>query len=151
MKVTENTSLCVFNHWNPATVLSDITGNAPGRVAIGNVNQEASWTDYSATSTITGWGSFTSKEIYTKKIGDKVFVQFRIVGTSNATSASFTLPYQANSNPLYSEISVTYSDNGSTLALGRGYLQGGTSTLNVGISFTNSGTKQISGQFFYEA
>jgi len=35
---------------------------------------EGVWTDYSATSTIVGWSSFTTKEIYTKKIGNKKII-----------------------------------------------------------------------------
>jgi len=50
------------------------------------------WTDYSSTSTITGWSSFTVQKIYYKKVGDLGVVEFLISGTSNAATASFTLP-----------------------------------------------------------
>src|SRR5205814_10418940 len=60
------------------------------------------WMDYSATSTIVVWTSFTSKLIFYKKIGKDVFVQFELTGTSNATTSTFTLPFtMANSVDLY--------------------------------------------------
>ena len=40
------------------------------------------WTDYSATSTIVGWSSYTTKSIFYKKIGKLVFVQFVISGVA---------------------------------------------------------------------
>ena len=56
------------------------------------------WTDYSATSTIVGWTSYTTKEIWYKKIGKIVFVTFHIAGTSDDTVANFTVPFSNNAD-----------------------------------------------------
>lgn len=54
------------------------------------------WQDYSATSTIVGWSSFTVKRIEYVIIGDTAIVEFDLRGTSNATTASFTLPFNCD-------------------------------------------------------
>lgn len=51
------------------------------------------WTPYQDDSIIVGWASYTTKEIRYTKIGDLVFVQFEIRGTSDNTIATMTLPY----------------------------------------------------------
>ena len=116
------------------------------------------WTDYSATSTVTGWSSFTIKKIYYKKLGNLVFVCFDIEGTSNSTSAYFTLPHTSvNSSVNFGGCLVTGVDNGSGLTVAcRLILEGNSSTvytytnMNNG-TWTNSGTKRIGGSFWYEA
>jgi len=49
-------------------------------------------TDYSASSTIVGWSSFTVKKLYYKKIGKMYFIYIDLRGTSNSTSTNFTMP-----------------------------------------------------------
>jgi len=114
------------------------------------------WTDYSATSTIVGWSSFTVKIIRYKKVGKLVFVAYRIVGTSDSTYASFTLPY-TNSAEGVGTITTVYgldngtaltspgvcilSPSGSTVTLYKTWAAGG---------WTNSGTKNANGQFWFE-
>lgn len=55
-----------------------------------------SWIDYSSTSTIVGWASVPAptKQIFYKIIDNNktLLINFAIGGTSNSTSASFTLP-----------------------------------------------------------
>ena len=48
--------------------------------------------DYSATSTVVGWTTFTQKTIRYSVIGKLLIVEYFISGTSNATTTSFTLP-----------------------------------------------------------
>lgn len=116
--------------------------------------EEGVWADYSAVSTIVGWSSFTTKLIYTKKIGKTVFVVFNLSGTSNATSISFTLPYVLN---FPSTIQVAWgngANNGTTLSSGgRFYMSGSTvvalSDMASG-AWTSTGVKTTIGQFFYE-
>jgi len=120
-------------------------------VADGDIYTVA-WTDYSGTSTIDGWSSYTTKEIEYKKIGDMVFVSFRIVGTSDETFATFTLPHaEAQSgNP----INTILTQDDSTWAIGYISVGGSTATCyqdSASGGFTASGTKGIYGQFFYEA
>lgn len=155
MQVTANTFYNVFNHWNPAMKMSDITGNALGRVALGNINEEISWVDYSGTSTITGWSAYTTKLIFYKKIGQTVFVTFQIEGTSNTTTAFFTVPV-AEANTVQTNVCVYGIDNGTVIAngsLARMEVDASTITCYKGMAggpWTNSGTKVVSGQLVYQ-
>ena len=113
------------------------------------------WADYSASSTIVGWTSISSKSIYTKKVGKTVFVQFSIGGTSNSTSTTFTLPYTKSSD--ISQIFMflaTDNSQSSIVAYGAVGSNSATVTLNkdtAGDAWTASGTKSIYGQFWYQA
>lgn len=112
------------------------------------------WTDYSGTSTITGFSSRSVTELRYKKIGHLVFVSYRIIGTSNSTSFSFTLPY-ANGGLANTHGAGQSEDNGVFLSTAIGQVGSGSSTLSFfkdagGGSWTNSGEKRASAQFFYE-
>jgi hypothetical protein len=128
------------------------------KTAIGTIPVKATetdWTDYSATSTIVGWASFTDKQIYTKKIGNTVFVSFRIEGTSNETSTSFTLPYTSSNTVRINGCAVTADAGAFTTTGGRIYFDGNSTTVTLskdmaGAAWTNSGTKIIVGQLFYD-
>ena len=112
-----------------------------------NLLDPTDWVDYSATSTVVGWSSFTTKIIKYRVIGKQVFYIVNIVGTSNSTTASFTLAHTT----------VNQTDN-----VGFGVNNGGGvnclaeiapvsnictlySNLNI---FTASGTKSAWVQFF---
>ena len=107
-------------------------------------------TDYSAISTIVGWSSFTTKEIFYKRVGGLVFVWFYIYGTSDSTSVTFTLPVATQlGNPWYSCIS---QDNGGSLVSAIFSMTGSTVSVSKdanGGSWTNSGVKRCSGFFCY--
>lgn len=114
--------------------------------------EETGLTDYSATSTIVGWSSFTTKEISTKKIGTNVFVQFRIAGTSNSAAATFTLPY--TNGPLLSGGSCDGLDSTSTIVPAMVQIAASSATITaypsiLAGSWTASGTKVIYGQLWY--
>lgn len=125
---------------------------------IPTVNIEtAAWTNYFSTSTITGWSATPTGYIYYKKIGKTVFVIFSILGTSNSTGATFTVPYVIAT--VVQGITCGYTrDNGTATTTG-GVISivtnGSTITLYKDMSglnsWTNSGTKEIIGQFWYEA
>ena len=51
------------------------------------------WIDFSEQSTIVGWSTFTQKTIRYKVVGKMVFLQVQIVGTSNSTTTSISLPF----------------------------------------------------------
>ena len=117
------------------------------------------WTDYSDTTTLVGWSSTTTKQLHYKKVGRLVFVLFRIIGTSNATTATATLPYTAFNDPnnFYNFIhAMTVQDNSVTLTTpGRARIGEGTATLTFDLDFagggwTASGTKEVVGQILYE-
>ncbi len=119
------------------------------------------WTDYTATSTITGWASFTAgrKFVMYKRVGKTVFVAFHLEGTSNATGVSFTLPLTAvtvGSVFAFGALLPVARDNGAVVST-YAYcaLDNNSATVNcyassAGGAWTNSGTKIVSGQFWYE-
>jgi hypothetical protein len=124
-------------------------------IADSGLASETAWTDYSAVSTVTGWASFTDKIIRIKTIGDVVFVDAYILGTSNATSASFTIPHTASSQGSTKIYPVFGVDNGVTLGTpARATLNASSSTVTVtkdmaGATWTSSGTKHIIVSFFF--
>jgi hypothetical protein len=116
---------------------------------------EGSLTDYSGTSTVTGWGSFSTKSIYYRQIGHIMHVVFSLAGTSNATSASFTVPTASASNPGVYDVAFRAENNGSFgTAPGLLEMNSSSSTVNLykdltGATWTASGTKACSGEFYY--
>ena len=117
---------------------------------------ETTWTDYSATSTVVGWSSFTTKLIYTKKIGKTVIVTFYLGGTSNATGVTFTLPYtSANTTVAFGGALEVAQDNGSNLTTAcRMTLPANSATVTcykdmIGAAWTNSNEKTVRGTLIY--
>lgn len=114
------------------------------------------FTDYSSTSVLTGWSSTTTKEIWYKKVGNLVFVNFEISGTSDAVSARFTLPYTCNTY-ISSYSKITGVDNGSDAPQARALVASSQSYIDIHNSslgangWTSSGIKTVIGQIFYEA
>lgn len=117
------------------------------------------WIDFSEQSTIVGWSSYTVKRYRYKVVGNIVYVNIGIDGTSNSTSTNFTLPIVPKANTS-APITVTV-DNGNPTLSGRFSLLSNTlsvdcqrpssSSILIPIStWTASGQKQINGQFFYE-
>lgn len=117
------------------------------------------WTDYSATSTVTGWAGGVSTKIFYKKLGRLVFVAFQIQGTSNSTAATFTVPFArpANAYDLSFAMAGFIQDNSADVTTNAyGTIASGASTVVLGrfagsTTWTGSGTKRVSGQFWYEA
>ena len=115
---------------------------------------ETAWTDYSASTTLVGWSSTTIKKVFYRVEGKKIFFIFYIGGTSNATSASFTLP-----NSIVDligggsgwTIHIAAQDNGSNSIAANALIGGGSPTITlypsyVGSLWTASGTKSVSGE-----
>lgn len=116
---------------------------------------DSGWIDYSATSTIVGWSSFTTKEIYYRIIGKQIFVHFFLSGTSNTTTATFTLPNNNVSTFAIYNLSVLITDNGaSSNTPGRASTAISSNITTIlrdrnATLFTASGIKTCVGQFFY--
>ena len=131
------------------TKLNDIITNV-------NLLDPTDWVDYSATSTIVGWSSFTVKQIWYRKIGKQVFCYFSLSGTSNATNATFTLPDNNNATITSITLSAQITDNGtSSNTPGRIITTTSSNVITInrdriGTAFTNTGTKACNGQFFYQ-
>lgn len=120
-----------------------------------NLLDPTDWIDYSATSTVVGWSSFTAKLIKYRIVGKQMFVNFTIQGTSNSATTTFTLP----NNSVFGNSTIAFAltvDNGVTQSpSGRFSVASNSNTVTIvkdtiGNSFTASGTKQVFGQFFIE-
>jgi hypothetical protein len=109
--------------------------------------------DYSGTSTVVGWSSTTVKEITYKVIDDLVMVTVAIDGTSNATTSSCTLPFNA-SKLMYVKNSF-YRNNGTTATTtGLVTIESGSNVLNFfnGNTINNwtaSANKFVYAEIFY--
>jgi hypothetical protein len=140
---------------DPDEIVADGDIRAGGDLSATGDIRTIAWADYSATSTIVGWSSYTIKKIFYKKVGKLVFVEFYIDGTSNVNTATFTVPYTVisslNNLPFY----IRARNNGVWQAAGMGWLAGGSATVTLyttqsGNNWTASGTKTIAGQFWYQ-
>lgn len=114
---------------------------------------EGAWTDYSSSSTVVGWSSLSTKEIFYKQTGKVVHVIYNLQGTSNANNVTFTLPLAAVATPTINAWATWASDN-STNTIGYGTLAGGASTVTINkdpaaTAWNTSGSKYAIGEFFY--
>lgn len=116
-----------------------------------NLLDPTDWIDYSATSTIVGWSSFTTKIIRYRVIGKQVFFNVDLNGTSNSISTSFTLPYNSNTITV---INPNWSTNNGATQLGYFITTVNTNIctgyINFSTTWTATGTKRMIGQFFIE-
>jgi hypothetical protein len=130
------------------------SGGSPGTWKPFGVVDLEDWTDYSSTSTIVGWSSYTTQEIWYRVIGDFCFVRFLLNGTSDSTTTTFTLPYNNSADLNVREI-IRITDSGSAAV---GMLQVNTSSgtvtfypdLSFSSTWTASGSKSVAGSFFYK-
>lgn len=109
------------------------------------------WIDYSATSTIVGWSSFTIKQLRYQVAHKRVYVNFYLTGTSNSTSLTFTLP---TASPIEIMNVCRIIDNG-TSGVGRFFMNASSNTVTVnsdvaGAAWTASNQKFCAATFFYE-
>jgi hypothetical protein len=129
-----------------------ITDNYVSLYSTGEINT-IPWNNYYSSSTVVGWSSMTTSNIYYKKVGNLVFVNFNLAGTSDTTTVTFTLPFSpaTGGDP---NVLIRVRDNGTwqTVA-GWARLSGSTVTVyknaNSG-AWTGSGGKTVQGQFWYE-
>jgi hypothetical protein len=140
-------------------VVTDLTviGQVVGSLVVSGDLYTVPWTDYSASSTVTGWSSFNAKQILCKRVGKLVFVQFFLHGTSDNTIARFTVPYVSGAIPSYTQVMIKVMDNGVTLpAPGLLHMPGSGSLVHLykdvpSNPWTAGGDKLVIGEFFYEA
>ena len=125
----------------------------------GGLAAETAWTDYSATSTITGFSAYNYKLIEYKKIGSLVLVHYILQGTSDNTATSFTVPQtargQAGVAMYQGNPPIVATDNSTAIATAvRAYIADNTSTIvfnttQSGGAWTASGTKAVAGLFIF--
>lgn len=152
------------NLWQSTNILTAIgaaSGSTSGYLTSTNWNtfnnklDDNSWVDYSSLSTITGWSSFTTKELRYRVAGKQVFVHYYIQGTSNSTATSFTLPHTTSAflheNPNRSLNNGVGYHGFATIAASSStaILYYWSTATNYTLTWTASGTKIIVGQLFY--
>jgi hypothetical protein len=136
----------------------DVTGstayvNLADTVVINDDIYTDVWQSFTGTYNAVGWSSFTSEIAEYKRVGNLVFVNFDIRGTSNSTGTQFTVPY-TNEMGANATIVLLVQDNGSILHGQSEIAPGGDlirfwKDLAFG-QWTASGAKRVSGQIFYE-
>jgi len=115
-----------------------------------------SWIDYSATSTIVGWSSFTSKFIFYKIIDNYCFVDFYISGTSNTTTINFTLPFNNTSSfATFAPSGYSANNNVNNSAPSRLTIENASNVVNcykdmAFLNWTASSIKAIAGQISFK-
>lgn len=143
-----------LNTGNGANELYPMDQDVRTTASVDFANIGSSLVNYSNTSTVTGWSSTTTKNIYYKKTGKLINVWFAISGTSNSTSTTFTLPYSVSSGTGTFFLTRQMNNSGS-YEVGTGFMSGSnmyarnTITAPTNASWTASGTKYIEGQFSY--
>jgi hypothetical protein len=114
--------------------------------------QIPNWVSYATGTTLVGFASTTTRVINYIQIGKLAIIQFNIIGTSNASNFTFTLPF---STPATSGVqsAIHHGVNGTTTQIQvTSYVTAGSSTvtlyngLNVTAGlWTASGTKRVEG------
>ena len=149
--------------WENKTIIQDsitdgVTTVAPSQNAVFDAlalkTDKTDLVDYSATSTIIGWSSFTQKKIFYKILDDVMIVYFNLEGTSNASNISFTIPQNASE---FSFLLSAYIINNGLASNNPGRI-GSASGSNVvtiqrdgqNTAFTASGVKRCSGQILIQ-
>ncbi len=134
------------------TAGSDITVVQPATADISDI---IGWTDYSSTSTVSGWSSLTHKSIFVFKIGKLSIWNFFFDGTSNAAAHSFTISVTTPNT----DAGVCHNQiNGydGSFATGKADLPKNSSTVslykdNANTNFASSGEVQIIGQLMVQS
>jgi hypothetical protein len=107
-------------------------------------------TDITSSCTIVGWSSFTTSVVTQIDLGNAYLINVYISGTSNIGTASVQLPYTSSINCGNYSYAIS---NGSGVN-GRVIIAAGSDTIDwraaaSGTSFAATGTKLISGQFWF--
>lgn len=140
---------------NPAWSQIDLSNGVTGVLPSANGGSSA-WVDYSATTTVTGFSSTTTTRVWYQVNYKAVTVFFFIIGTSNATTFTFTLPNAHTSNYNGTYIGSFSRNNGITLTTPPGIFMSASSTTVdlyrdiAQTAWTNSGDKRCAGSFTYQ-
>lgn len=137
---------------NNGEAMSSVRSKLNNVITEVNLLDPTDWIDYSETSTIEGWSSFTTKTIRYRIIGKQMFFEVFLLGTSNSTSATFTLP---NNNININNNYIPKIINNGVVGIGLSDISANSNSFttyssSLGNIFTNSGTKLVSFQGFIE-
>lgn len=115
------------------------------------------WTSYGGSSTVDGWSSRSYTNIYYKKIGNFMFVNFSISGQSDDTIVTFTLPTSYTGATIGTTFTFRAYDNSGTYTIGVGEIAASGYTVQLWKDpqkndWTGGNTvKAVFGSFTYEA
>jgi hypothetical protein len=122
--------------------------------ATSDLSDVTAWTDYSATSTIVGFTTYSVKKIQYKKIdANTMIIQFQIestAGNGSGTSTSFTLPFNASSWGtqyfIYHSLNNTTTQAASVATIpASSNVVTFSSNASTGTAWTNATTRHIQG------
>jgi len=124
--------------------LENYTNTTDLNTALGLKEDKTDWIDYSATSTISGWSAFTTKEVFVKQEDKGCWVKIKIEGTSTTGTTSCTLNFNADE----SKRSFTISRNAGSYGSGVVDTASGSNVLTFyntasGGAYATSGTKLV--------
>ena len=156
--VTNSSSVpLIVNQTGISANIANFQNNGTNYVQITNAGDiiSVAFTDYSATSTIVGFASYTTKLVTYKKVGNLVLVWFDLLGISNDTVVTFTLPYAINSTSDLNNLGRSVDNGVAQTSPCRVNAPASSSTITVvkdmaGAAWTSSGTKRAAGEFFYQ-
>jgi nitrogen fixation protein len=97
-----------------------------------------SWIDYSATSTIVGFSSISTRNIRYLVIGDLCTVFVNIQGTSNTTTFTYTLPFVNTGASILTPVKIQ-NNGGFPVGLGYADLAPNSSTVTLYSTITQGG------------
>lgn len=123
---------------------ADLKNELQGLVALNT------WVDYSSTSTITGFNTYTTKLIQYLIIGKTMVVQFVIAGNGTNGAHTFTLPY-SGSTWGQQFFTIQSLNNNTTQAIGVASIPASSNVLTISntasttATWTNNTTQAIRG------
>lgn len=125
-----------------------VTPRTAAEIAV-DIFPQTAWTTHN--STIGGFTGTPTQSVTYFRIGNLVTVSVNITGTSNATTFTFTLPF----NAVGLRTTTGQSTNNGTKTTGAVQTTAGSNVVNVFTTlaegaFTNSGTKALNHTFTYE-
>jgi hypothetical protein len=113
--------------------------------ALAGKANNATVTNISLTSTIVGWSTFTVREIFLLETDDAYLVIYRLAGTSNSASSSFTIPNNAG---YYATELSRVQNNGTSLAQpGFAVINAGSNIVTLNINNTGGAWTASGGKF----
>lgn len=114
-----------------------------------------SWTDYSASTTVVGFASINTKQVWYYSDGATLYWIARIQGTSNAGNLTFTLPTAQKASTPPCTIACAVTNSGAPVTSGGRCLTAASSAVISVFSnlsngtFAATGTKAVFAEGFY--
>ena len=150
---TRQMALTAYNNLSafPGTAVASLTVDSGGNILTGDY--PSSWTEYSGSSVIVGWGSYTDKNIRYTTIGKLAHVEYFIRGTGNTGTTTFTLPFSASGN-VVTQSNAMQTFVGATTPIGMAFMTSGSNKVTCAqfttataqtTSWGASGTKGVRG------